>query len=71
MRTSYASFIYPRDSIGDVQNISCSAAALSWLAICICSMINFASFMNALDSRRVIEAPQQTVMLSHKERERL
>ena len=63
--------IYSFDSIGDVRNIFCSPSALSWLAICIYSMINFASFMNALGLRRVIEAPQQTGMLSHKERERL
>ena len=55
MRTSYVGFIYPCDSIGDVQSISCSPAALPWLAICIYSMINFASFMNALGSRQVSE----------------
>ena len=70
MRTGYASFIYPCDSMGDVQNIFCSPAVLPWLAICTCSMVNFASFMNELGSRRVIEAQQQTVMLSRKERER-
>lgn len=70
-RTSYAGFIYPCDFIGDVQNIFYSPTAPPWLAICICSMINFASFMNALGSRQVIEAQWQTVMLSHKERERL
>jgi hypothetical protein len=41
-----------------------------WRALCIRSIRNFGSFMSALGSRQAIEAQWQTVILSHKERER-
>ena len=63
--------MYPRDSFSDIQKIfSLSNGAILARHMQL-NNDKFASFMNDLDSQRVIEAQQEGSMLSHEERERL
>ncbi len=69
--TGYAGCLYPRDSSSDRQKILCSTIGAILARHMQLNHDKFASFMNDLDSQRVIDAQQEGSTRSRQERERL